>query len=102
MHLHMYVVNTFPSPDGVSYSWFCLVYFLAINFLTIAAVPAFSTECSVVMCLRPGAQMLWRDFSCSSQPASPSILMPACTVPPLCQPAADNEPVEEDCFSYDR
>lgn len=89
-------------------TWWCLILLvllgllLAINFLTIAAEPAFSTECSVVMCLRPGAQILWWDFSCSSQPASPSILGPACTVPPLCQPAANNEPVEEDSFSYDR
>lgn len=51
----MKVINTFPLLDGgVSYSWFCLVYFLAINSLTIAA----------------GVQILWWDFSCSSQPAS--------------------------------
>lgn len=68
----MNVVNTFPSPDGFSYSWFCLVYFLAINFLTLAAVPAFSTECSVVMCLRSGAQIL-----CGTSAALHSQLLPA-------------------------
>lgn len=88
MCLRVKVVNSFPLLDSFSFYCFGFVYLFSINSITIAAILAFSTKCTVVVWLGPGAQILCETLAVLHSQLAPNILILRFTLPLFWKPVA--------------